>query len=90
MVAASLWASLLATAAALAAPPQQRTALVAPLLDVPVYSLATLNGDGSTNMNILTYASPMGIRPERLWQISLYRGTRTHANFAHVRTQGPA
>ena len=82
MVAASLWASLLATAAALAAPPQQRTPLVAPLLDVPVYSLATLNGDGSTNMNILTYASPMGIRPERLWQISLYRGTRTHANFA--------
>jgi hypothetical protein len=35
-----------------------------PLLDVPTYSLATLNEDGSTNMNILTYATPVAIRPD--------------------------
>jgi len=32
-------------------------------------------------MNILTYASPVGIRPERLWCISLYRKTKSHENF---------
>jgi hypothetical protein len=37
-------------------------------------------------MNLLTYASPVGIRPYRLWAISLYRDTRTHANFAARRT----
>eukprot|EP00929_Paragymnodinium_shiwhaense_P081234 TRINITY_DN42475_c0_g1_i1.p1 TRINITY_DN42475_c0_g1~~TRINITY_DN42475_c0_g1_i1.p1 ORF type:complete len:261 (-),score=51.67 TRINITY_DN42475_c0_g1_i1:605-1294(-) len=62
-------------------PAQLRPRETPPLLDVPVYSLATLNEDGSTNMNILTYASPVGIRPQRVWAISLYRKTRTHANF---------
>ena len=53
-----------------------------PLLSVPTYSLATLNADGaSTNMNILTYATPVGIKPVRRWAIALYRDTRTHANF---------
>lgn len=42
-------------------------------LSVPVFSLATVNEDGSTNMNIVTYASPVGIEPERLWMISLYK-----------------
>ena len=56
-----------------------------PVLNVPVYSLATIDSSGSTNMNILTYATPVGIRPERLWSISLFRGTRTHANFASCR-----
>lgn len=42
-------------------------------LSVPVFSLATLNEDGSTNMNVVTYASPVGIEPERLWMISLYQ-----------------
>lgn len=42
-------------------------------LSVPVFSLATINEDGSTNMNIVTYASPVGIKPERLWMISLYK-----------------
>ena len=70
-------------ASALAVP---RTSLAAPpLLDVPVYSLATLNDDGSTNQNIVTYAGPVGIRPERTWALSLYRGTRSHANFASRR-----
>lgn len=42
-------------------------------LSVPVFSLATVNEDGSTNMNIVTYASPVGIKPEPLWMISLYK-----------------
>lgn len=56
--------------------------LVAPLLNSPVYSLATLCEDGSTNMNLVTYASPVGIRPDRRWALSLYRGTVSHENFA--------
>lgn len=51
-----------------------------PVLSSPVYSLATLNPDGSTNMQILTYATPVGIAP-RTWALSLYRPTQTHANF---------
>ena len=55
-----------------------------PLLNSPVYSLATLNADGTTNMQILTYATPVGISP-RTWAISLYRPTLTHANFVKRR-----
>ncbi|KAH8075335.1 hypothetical protein JL721_1338 [Aureococcus anophagefferens] len=69
----------LAGAAALSvsrAPLERAAALLSRLL------LATLNGDDSTNMNICTYATPVGIRPQRRWTLSLYRGTRSHANFA--------
>ena len=52
-----------------------------PLLSSPVFSLATLDTSGKTNMNMLTYATPVGIRPHRLWAISLFRETRTHANW---------
>lgn len=58
---------------------------VAPLLDGPVYSLATLDEQGDTNMNIVTYATPVGIRPERRWALSLYKDTMTRANFARRR-----
>lgn len=51
-----------------------------PVLNSPVYSLATLCDDGRTDMNILTYATPVGISP-RLWAISLFRKTLSHANF---------
>jgi len=51
-----------------------------PVLNSPVYSLATLNPDGTTNMQILTYATPAGVSP-RTWAISLYRPTLTHANW---------
>jgi len=51
-----------------------------PLLDSPTYSLATLNEDGTTNMNILTYATPSSIRPDRIWSLSLFRETLTHDN----------
>lgn len=47
-----------------------------------VWSLATLNVDQtSTNMNIITYATAVGIKPERVWTLSLYKGTLTHENF---------
>jgi flavin reductase (DIM6/NTAB) family NADH-FMN oxidoreductase RutF len=53
-----------------------------PLLNSPVYSLATripaAKDDASssrTNMNLLTYATPVSIRPDRLWAIGLYRET---------------
>lgn len=53
---------------------------VAPLLDVPTYSLATLNRDGSTNMNILTYATPVSLHPTRVWSMGLYKDTLTEEN----------
>eukprot|EP00752_Nemacystus_decipiens_P001236 g1235.t1 len=52
-----------------------------PALSVPVFSLATVNEDGSTNMNIVTYASPVGIKPEPLWMISLFKSTLSYENF---------
>eukprot|EP00802_Teleaulax_amphioxeia_P023443 Tamp_24025.p1 GENE.Tamp_24025~~Tamp_24025.p1 ORF type:complete len:249 (+),score=24.36 Tamp_24025:3-749(+) len=56
-----------------------------PTLSAPVFSLATLNDDGTTNMNILTYAVPVGIRPTRKWIISLWQGTLSHHNFSRRR-----
>jgi hypothetical protein len=52
-----------------------------PLLDSPTYSLATLNLDGSTNHNILTYATPLSVTPLRVWSIGLFKGTRSEENF---------
>jgi|EP00908_Phaeocystis_cordata_P000232 flavin reductase (DIM6/NTAB) family NADH-FMN oxidoreductase RutF len=52
-----------------------------PLLSSPVFSLSTLGADGQTTMNILTYATPVGIKPHRLWAISLFRETQSHANW---------
>lgn len=53
-----------------------------PLLDVPTYSLATLGQDGKTGMNILTYATPVSVKPVRMWAIGLSRGTVAHENFS--------
>lgn len=57
-----------------------------PLLNVPTYSLATCDEDGQTGMNILTYASPISIRPDRIWSLGLYKGTWTHEQFANTGT----
>mmetsp|Transcript_28069 Transcript_28069/g.43208 ORF Transcript_28069/g.43208 Transcript_28069/m.43208 type:complete len:242 (-) Transcript_28069:176-901(-) len=57
-----------------------------PLLNVPTYSMATLNEDGSTNMNILTYATPLSIKPDRLWGVGLYKETLSYENFARTKT----
>lgn len=64
-----------------------------PLLNVPTYSLATLgrteeDEDGlktTTNMNIVTYATPISITPNRLWAIGLFKGTLSHTNFISSR-----
>jgi hypothetical protein len=50
-------------------------------ISTPVYSLATLNRDGSTNMNIVTYATPVSIQPQRNWVVSLYKDTLSKENF---------
>ncbi|GFH57490.1 hypothetical protein CTEN210_13966 [Chaetoceros tenuissimus] len=55
---------------------------VPPLIDVPTYSLATLDGQGKTCMNILTYATPVSVRPDRVWSIGIFKGTQTHENFS--------
>ena len=59
-----------------------------PLLNSPVFSLATTtttmpndSSNTATNMNIVTYASPMSIRPTRLWAIGLYKETQSYQNF---------
>jgi flavin reductase (DIM6/NTAB) family NADH-FMN oxidoreductase RutF len=52
-----------------------------PVQDTAVWSLATLNRDGTTNMNIMTYAYPVSIRPQPLWALSLYKDTLSYENF---------
>ena len=73
----TLYCCLLCAASAL-----QATS-IPPLIDVPTFSLSTVGSDGSSStMNILTYASPVAIKPHRMWSISLYKGTQSHENFA--------
>ena len=56
-----------------------------PPINNPVFALATVDAAGVTNMNILTYASPVGISPRR-WMISLFRKSESHGNFCKRRT----
>lgn len=64
---------------------QITTTTTPPLIDVPTYSLATLNEDGSTNMNILTYATPVSVKPDRVWTLGMYKGTLSQENLAAAR-----
>jgi len=87
-------------AEAFSAEPSAKTAIVAtdvpPLLDVPVWSMATLNDDtndnekpaagATTNMNLLTYATPVSIRPNRLYALGLYKETKSRENFLREKT----
>ncbi len=51
-------------------------------LDLPVWSLSTLNDDyKTTNMNIVTYATQVGIKPLPVFAISLFKGTLSFDNF---------
>jgi len=47
--------------------------------------VASLNEDGSTNVNIVTYATPVSIRPERLYSLGLFKQTITYENFCRER-----
>ncbi|GLI62204.1 hypothetical protein VaNZ11_004774 [Volvox africanus] len=54
----------------------------------PVYSLATQGTDAPTGptLNLLTYACPVAIKPDRCFAIGLYLGTVSHDNMkAHRR-----
>lgn len=60
----------------------EQRAMIPMKLDVPVWSLSTLNADSmTTNMNIVTYATQVGIKPHPVYAISLYKGTLSHDNF---------
>jgi flavin reductase (DIM6/NTAB) family NADH-FMN oxidoreductase RutF len=76
----SLFLCLLAAAPLFTTAALQATS-TPPLIDVPTYSVATLNEDGSTNMNILTYATPVSARPDRVWSLGLYKETLSYQNF---------
>lgn len=56
--------------------------IVMPKYNVPVYSLVTINDmDFKSNMNIITYANGVGLRPSLVWSISLYKKTKSYENF---------
>lgn len=68
---------------------------IPPLVDVPVWSMATLNDDvgqggekskATTNMNLLTYATPVSIRPNRLYALGLFKATQSRDNFLREKT----
>ncbi|OEU17887.1 hypothetical protein FRACYDRAFT_238316 [Fragilariopsis cylindrus CCMP1102] len=70
---------------------------IPPLVDVPVWSMATLNNDASnenttrtttrtTNMNIITYVTPISIRPNRLYAVGLFKKTLSRENFLREKT----
>lgn len=88
-------------------PPTSTTTVVTdipPLIDVPVWSMATINErdesidpdnskgkrererERTTNMNILTYATPVSIRPDRLYALGLYKPTQSRKNLLRERT----
>ena len=49
-------------------------------LSLPVYSLATVGRDGgSPTMNLVTYASPISLKP-RCYALGLYEGTLSREN----------
>ncbi|CAM9564302.1 unnamed protein product, partial [Phaeothamnion confervicola] len=54
-----------------------------PKISVPVWSLATTgsNGGSDTNMNIVTFATPVSLVSECLYAVSLYRHTLSHQQF---------
>lgn len=55
--------------------------LEVPPHDLPIWSLSTLNSDGNTNMNIMTYIYPVGTKPRITWALSLYEHTLSYQNF---------
>lgn len=52
-----------------------------PKLNTPVWSLATLNSNKNTNMNIVTFVSAVSIKPEPLWALSLYKSSLSYELF---------
>ena len=44
------------------------------------------NSRRTTNMNLLTYATPVSIRPDRLYALGLYKETKSRDNFLREKT----
>lgn len=40
-----------------------------------------MNEAGDSNMNVVTFATPVSLSPRRLWVVSLYKHTLSRENF---------
>eukprot|EP00775_Hariotina_reticulata_P003376 gene3375-3651_t len=50
------------------------------LLSTPVYSLVSADTSGRTTMNMITYASPIALRPQRKYALGLYIQSLSYQN----------
>jgi hypothetical protein len=50
------------------------------LLSTPVYSLVSEGSSGRQTMNMITYASPIALRPQRKYALGLYVQSLTYQN----------
>lgn len=50
------------------------------LLSTPVYSLSSANAAGQVTMNMITYASPIALRPQRKYALGLYIQSMSYQN----------
>lgn len=50
------------------------------LLSTPVYSLSSEGSEGRNTMNMITYASPIALRPQRKYALGLYVQSLTYQN----------
>lgn len=50
------------------------------LLSTPVYSLVSTDTSGRTTMNMITYASPIALRPQRKYALGLYIQSLSYQN----------
>lgn len=67
------------------------------MLSTPVYSLVTQGSSGRQTMNMITYASPIALRPTRKYALGLYVQSLTYQNMKEtgrgvlqVRAEGAA
>ena len=49
------------------------------IINLPIYSLQTVDKDGKLNMNICTYVSVVSMKP-KIYSIAVYYGTKTFEN----------
>ncbi|MFL2567494.1 MAG: flavin reductase [Flavobacteriales bacterium] len=49
------------------------------IINLPIYSLQTVDKDGKLNMNICTYVSVVSMKP-KIYSVAVYYGTKTFEN----------
>ena len=49
------------------------------IINLPIYSLQTVDSNGKLNMNICTYVSVVSMKP-KIYSIAIYYGTKTIEN----------